>query len=167
MSFYFFNIKTIGHICLSGESAIVIHAFITNKPNYCNSLLYGLPDFQIQRLKKIKNTAAYILTTFKRDISLRFWNIYIGFLFSFHSIQNSCFKLFRHTQGRRNVLFSGGAAQKINNLQCISGSCNQWRYIHIHIHTHIYFGIWEGGSRIFHFIFGIALCIERRKPWFI
>ena len=66
----FFHIKNIGRIrnCLSDESAaIVIHAFITNKLDYCNSLLYGLSDFQIQRLQKIQNIAARILTKSKRD----------------------------------------------------------------------------------------------------
>ena len=41
-------------------------------------------------------------------------------------------------QGRRNVLFSGGAAPKISNLQCISGDCNQRRYIHNYIYYIIY-----------------------------
>ena len=46
--------------CLIG-----IHAFITNKFDYCNSLLYGLPDFQ--RLQKIQNIAARTLTKSKKD----------------------------------------------------------------------------------------------------
>ena len=35
--------------------------------DYCNSLLYGQPDFQIQRLQKNQNTAACILTKYKRE----------------------------------------------------------------------------------------------------
>ena len=43
--------------------------FIINKPDYCNSLLYGVPEFQIQCLQKI---VAHILTNSKRDIVISF-----------------------------------------------------------------------------------------------
>ena len=64
--------KNIGHIrnCLSDDSvAIVIHALptLTNKFDYCNSLLYGLSDIQIQCLQKHQNIAACILIKSKRD----------------------------------------------------------------------------------------------------
>ena len=49
------------------SAAIIIHAFISNKLDYCNSLLYGLPNFQIQHLQKIHNIVLRILTKFKRD----------------------------------------------------------------------------------------------------
>ena len=52
--------------CLTDEpAAIIIHAFITNKLKYCNSLLY----FQIWRLQKIALCilTKFILTKFKRD----------------------------------------------------------------------------------------------------
>ena len=62
--------KTIGRIqnCLSDESAtIIVHASITKNFDYCNSPLYSYPDFQIQRLKIIKNIVARILTKYKRN----------------------------------------------------------------------------------------------------
>ena len=43
----YFHIKNIGRIrsCLSdGDTAIFIHAFITNKIVYCDYLLYGMSD---------------------------------------------------------------------------------------------------------------------------
>ena len=49
--------------CLSdGDAAICIHAVITNKIDYCNSLLYGMPDNVINLLQKMQNIAARILT---------------------------------------------------------------------------------------------------------
>ena len=42
-------------------SAIIIHAFINIELDYCYSLLYGLSDFQNQRLQKNENIADRIL----------------------------------------------------------------------------------------------------------
>ena len=50
--------------CLSDKSAaIIIHTNITNKLDYCNSQLYGLSDFQIQRLIFFR----ILLTKYKMD----------------------------------------------------------------------------------------------------
>ncbi|XP_048753913.2 uncharacterized protein LOC125665305 [Ostrea edulis] len=40
----------------------VVHAFKTTKLDYCNSLYYGLPSKQIQRLQSIQNAAARIIS---------------------------------------------------------------------------------------------------------
>ena len=39
----------------------LIHALVTVRIDYCNSLLYGLPDCSLSRLQRIMNTAARIL----------------------------------------------------------------------------------------------------------
>ena len=39
----------------------VIHAFVTNKVDYCNSLLYGPPAYQIAELQRVQNAAAGLI----------------------------------------------------------------------------------------------------------
>ena len=40
----------------------VTHAFIGSRLDYCNALLYGLPQSSISKLQRIQNTAARLLT---------------------------------------------------------------------------------------------------------
>ena len=45
---------------------MVIHAFITSKLDYCNSLVYGAPKYLIQRLQHVQNAAARFLASSSR-----------------------------------------------------------------------------------------------------
>jgi len=48
---------------LTQESLVtVVHAFVTSRIDYCNSLLYGISDYNIDRLQRIQNSAARIVT---------------------------------------------------------------------------------------------------------
>ena len=42
------------------------HAFITSRLDFCNALYYGLPQFELNRLQKLQNQAARLVTNTKR-----------------------------------------------------------------------------------------------------
>ena len=40
-----------------------LHTFVTSRIDYCNGLLYGLPDCEISKLQRVQNAAAMLLTS--------------------------------------------------------------------------------------------------------
>ena len=44
----------------------LVHAFISCRLNYCNALLYGTADGQMQRLQSVQNAAARLVTGTRR-----------------------------------------------------------------------------------------------------
>ena len=45
---------------------MVLHAFVTSRIDYCNGLLYGLPDCEITKLQGVQNAAARLLTSSRK-----------------------------------------------------------------------------------------------------
>ena len=65
----YFHLRNIGGIrnILSNDTyAQLIHSLVTVRLDYCNSIMYGLPDNSLYRLQKIQNTAARILARLPR-----------------------------------------------------------------------------------------------------
>ena len=48
-------------VVLSETTKTLVHAFVTSKVDYCNSLLYGIPKYLLQRLQWVLNYAARIV----------------------------------------------------------------------------------------------------------
>lgn len=66
-SFYHLrNISKIRRYLSQDTTEILIHAYITSKLDNCNSLLYGLPTYMINKLQSIQNAAARIVTFTKK-----------------------------------------------------------------------------------------------------
>ena len=61
----FYHLRNIAKIrnCLSQDNAeTLVHAFISSKLDFCDALLYGLPQSIIDRLQYVQNCAARLVT---------------------------------------------------------------------------------------------------------
>ena len=59
--FHLRNIRSVRSMLTDDASSQLIHYLVTVRIDYCNSLLYGLPDQSLNRLQRILNTGARIL----------------------------------------------------------------------------------------------------------
>ena len=69
VSLGFFHLRSIASIkkYLPIDSlTTLVHAFITSRIDFCNSILYGLPSREIQRIQRLQNQAARLLTNTRR-----------------------------------------------------------------------------------------------------
>ena len=56
------RIAAIRHLLTTSAAEQLIHAFITSRLDFCNSLLAGLPQNTLHRLQSVQNAAARLLT---------------------------------------------------------------------------------------------------------
>ena len=56
------NIGKIQKYLSQDTKEIIVHAFVTTRLDYLNSILYGMPDYIIKRLQRLLNAAARIIT---------------------------------------------------------------------------------------------------------
>ena len=55
------NISKIKRYLTASETETVVHAFLSNKLDYCNSLLFGVNQVTISKLQTVQNKAARIV----------------------------------------------------------------------------------------------------------
>ena len=66
--FHLRNIAKIRHILSQNDAEKLVHAFVTSRLDYCNSLLSGCSNKSLKTLQLVQNAAARVLTrTRKRD----------------------------------------------------------------------------------------------------
>ena len=59
--FHLHYISRIRKFLSPGETKSLVHAFVTSRVDYCNSLLYGLPASQLNKVQRVLNTAARLV----------------------------------------------------------------------------------------------------------
>jgi hypothetical protein len=59
--YYLYNIRRIRKYLSKEHTDTLIHAFITCRLDYCNSLLYGMPSYQLAKLQRVQNAAARLI----------------------------------------------------------------------------------------------------------
>ena len=60
-NFHLYNIRRIRKYLTREACEQMIHAFVSTKLDYANSLLYGIPEYLLYKLQKVQNTAARIV----------------------------------------------------------------------------------------------------------
>ena len=59
--YYVYNIRRIRKYLSRQSTEILVHAFITSRLDYCNGLLYGLPDCLLNKLQRVQNACARLI----------------------------------------------------------------------------------------------------------
>ena len=59
--FHLHNIRRIRKFLIPVETKSLVHAFVTSRVDYCNSLLYGLPASQLNKVQCVLNTASRLV----------------------------------------------------------------------------------------------------------
>ena len=64
--FWLHNIKRISQFLPRDKLEMVLHVFVTSRIDYCNGLLYGLPNYEIAKSQRVQNAAARLLMSCKK-----------------------------------------------------------------------------------------------------
>ena len=64
--FHIYNIRRIRKYLSRDSAETLVHAFISSMLDYGNSLLFGLPQYQIQKLQRVQNASARLIFSMPR-----------------------------------------------------------------------------------------------------
>ena len=56
------DLSKIRRFVTEGAAKTMVHAFISSRLDYCNALLYGLPNYLLDKLQYVQNSAARLVT---------------------------------------------------------------------------------------------------------
>ena len=59
--YHLHNIRRIKKYLSRQTTETLVHAFVSSRIDYCNSLLYGLPTNQLQKIQRVQNAAARVV----------------------------------------------------------------------------------------------------------
>ena len=65
--YYLYNLRRIRKYLSKDNTKTLIHAFISSRVDYCNSLLYGLPQYQLNKLQRVQNMCARLICNESKD----------------------------------------------------------------------------------------------------
>ena len=60
------NIAKIRKYISTATAEILVHSFISSKLDFCNSLLHGLPNYEINKLQNVQNAAARVIACLRK-----------------------------------------------------------------------------------------------------
>ena len=60
--FHIRNISAIRQLIPQSAAAQLVHSLVTSRLDYCNSLLHGVPKYKRERLQRVQNIAARVVT---------------------------------------------------------------------------------------------------------
>ena len=62
MALYFlYDLRRIRKYLSKDNTKTLVHAFISSRIDYCNSLLCGLPEYQLNKLQRVQNMRARLI----------------------------------------------------------------------------------------------------------
>ena len=59
--FHLYNIRRIRKYISKENTETLIHAFVSSRIDYCNSLLYGVPNCHLHKLQRVQNAAVRLI----------------------------------------------------------------------------------------------------------
>ena len=60
------NIAKIRKYIGAGTTEVLIHSFVSSRLDFCNSLLYGLPKYEVNKLQNVQNAAARVIAGLRK-----------------------------------------------------------------------------------------------------
>ena len=62
--YYLYNLRRIRKYLSNKSTESLVHAFISSRLDYCNSLSYGLPNYSLIKLQRVQNACARLIFDF-------------------------------------------------------------------------------------------------------